>query len=134
MVGTHLVKFPLRASSTSEARGLLASIILVAVVYGRGLGYGFVREGEEAFAAALGLTDLTGIWTGFLRNLSAVVADPTVFSTLWRPTVNLALLCAGWMGGGEAWAFRLVSLTALVVLAWAARRLVGRGMGRDLVL
>ena len=134
MVGTRLVKFPLRASSTSEARGLIASILLVAVVYGRGLGYGFVRDGEEAFAAALGLTDLTGVWTGFLRNLSAVVADSTVFSTLWRPTVNLAVLGAGWIGGGEAWAFRLVSLTALVVLGWAARRLVGRGMGRDLVL
>jgi len=48
--------------------------------------------------------------------------------------VNLTFLIAGWLGGGEAWAFRLIGLTTLVVLGWAARRLVGRGMGRDLVL
>ena len=37
----RLVKSPLRASSTSEARGLIASLVLVALLYGRGLGYGF---------------------------------------------------------------------------------------------
>ena len=76
----RLVKSPLRASSTSEARGLIASLLLVALLYGRGLGYGFVREGEEAFVSALGVTDLTGIWSGFFRNLAAIAADPAVFS------------------------------------------------------
>ena len=128
------MKCPLRASSTSEANGLIASLILVALLYWRGLTYGFVREGEKAFATALGVTDLTGVWTGFLSNLSAVASDPNVFSTLWRPTVNLAMLGAGWLGGGQPWAFRLVALTALVLMAWSARRMVGRGLGRDLVL
>ncbi len=130
----RLVKSPLRASSTSEARGLIASLLLVALLYGRGLGYGFVREGEEAFVSALGVTDLTGIWSGFFRNLAAIAADPAVFSPLWRPTVNLAMLTAGWMGGGQPWSFRLIALLALIILVWAARRLVARGMGRDLVL
>ena len=51
----RLVKSPLRASSTSEARGLIASLLLVALLYGRGLGHGFVREGEEAFVLEIHL-------------------------------------------------------------------------------
>ena len=130
----RLVRSLLRVSSTSEARGLIASFILVALMYGRSVRYGFVRDGEAAFASALGVTDLAGIWTGFLRNLSGLAADPEVFPLLWRPTVNLVLLLAGWLGAGEAWAFRLLALLCLGVLGWSARRLVGRGMGRDLVL
>jgi hypothetical protein len=108
--------------------------VLVAVFYGRSLGYGFVREGEAGVASTLGVTDLTGVWTGFLKNLASITADTDVFPQLWRPTVNLAYLCAGWLGEGQAWSFRLISLVALACLAWAARRLLARGVGRDLVL
>jgi hypothetical protein len=104
---------------------------MTALVYGRSLGYGFARTEEQKLADAVGRVDLAGIWNGLFLDLSRVAEG---LSGLWRPTVNLAYLIAGWIGGGEAWAFRLVSLVCLAVLVWAARRPLGKGKGRGLVL
>ena len=122
------------AWSISKTRGLLASALLVAVVYGRALGFGFVRDEDAMLAEAVGVVDGVGVWTGLMLDLSLLGDGAFGFSTLWRPTLNLSYLLAGWMGGGEAWAFRLMSMGVLVLIAWAARSMLGRSMGRDLVL
>ena len=115
-------------------RGLFASLILVALVYGRSLGFDFARTREERLAEAVGLVDLAGVWNGLFMDLSRLTDGIDGFTPLWRPTVNFAYLVAGWLGGGEAWGFRLVSMIALVVIGWRARVLVGRNRGRALVL
>jgi len=104
---------------------------MTALVYGRSLGYGFARTEDEKLAAAVGRVDLAGIWNGLFLDWSRVAEG---LSTLWRPTVNLAYLIAGWVGGGDPWAFRFVALACLVVLVWAARKPLGQRQGRDLVL
>jgi hypothetical protein len=123
-----------RVWSITKFRGLLASALLVAIGYGRALGFGFARSEDTKLADAVGLVDGVGVWHGLMLDLSRLGDGGLDFSPLWRPTVNLAYLIAGWIGGGEAWAFRLLSLAILVVMAWTARRMMGRSMGRDLVL
>jgi hypothetical protein len=115
-------------------RGLFASILLVALVYGRTLGFDFARTREERLAEAVGLVDLAGVWNGLFMDLSRLTDGIDGFAPLWRPTVNFAYLMAGWIGGGEAWGFRLVSMFVLVLIAWRARLMVGRNRGRALVL
>jgi hypothetical protein len=115
-------------------RGLFASIILVVLVYGRSLGFEFARSREERLAEAVGLVDLAGVWNGLFMDLSRLTDGIDGFAPLWRPSVNFAYLMAGWIGGGEAWGFRLVAMLALVVIGWRARLMVGRNKGRALVL
>jgi len=115
-------------------RGLFASIVLVALAYGRTLGFGFARSREERLAEAVGLIDLAGIWNGVFMDLSRLTDGVEGFSPLWRPTLNVAYLVAGWLSGGEAWGFRLVAMIVLVVIGWRARLMVGKKQGRDLVL
>jgi len=104
---------------------------MTALVYGRSLSYGFARFDEQELADAVGRVDLAGIWSGLFLDWSRVAEG---LSALWRPTVSLVYLVAGWLGGGAPWAFTLLSLVALVVLVWAARRPLGKRQGRDLVL
>jgi len=85
-------------------------------------------------AAALGAVDLAGIWNGLFLDLSLLTMGDGGFSPLWRPTVNIFYLIAGWLGEGEAWAFRLISITFLAIICWGSRRVVGQRMGRHLVL
>ena len=128
------VGFRSRASLITEVRGLLASFLLVALVYGRALGFGFARVEEAQLAEAVGVVDLAGIWNGIFMNLARVGDGDGGLSGLWRPSVNVAYLLAGWIGQGDAWAFRLLALASLVVLGWSSRKMLGRSRGRDLVL
>jgi hypothetical protein len=115
-------------------RSFFASIVLVFLIYGRALWYEFVRPAEAEMAKAVGLTDTVGVLHGLMLNLSRVSDDPTGFSALWRPTVNLVYLISGWLGGGAAWPFHLFSLLLLSLTAWRASRAVAPGAGRTLVL
>ena len=115
-------------------RRLFASIVLVFLIYGRALWYEFVRPAEGEMAKAVGLIDTVGIFNGLMINLSRVSDDPSGFSALWRPTVNLVYLLSGWLGGGAAWPFHLFALLMLSVLAWRASAAVSPGAGRTLVL
>jgi hypothetical protein len=108
--------------------------VLVALTYGRALGYGFPRSIDAKLAEAVSLVDGPSLFSGIMMDLSRLVDSDPGLSALWRPTVNLAYLFSGWLGEGDAWAFRLVSMTALVVIAASARHMVGRSRGRDLVL
>lgn len=115
-------------------KGLFASVILVALVYGQALGFDFARTREQRLGEAVGLVDLAGVWNGLFMDLSRLTDGLDGFAPLWRPTVNLAYLVAGWIGGGEAWGFRLVAMAVLVAIGWRARLMVGRNRGRALVL
>ena len=115
-------------------KGFLASLVLVAIVYGRTLGFGFARSREERLADAVGFVDLAAIWNGVFMDLSRLTEGVEGFSSLWRPTLNVLYLLAGWLSDGEAWGFRLISLLVLVAIAWRARLLLGKNQGRDLVL
>ena len=108
--------------------------MLVFLIYGRALWYEFVRPAEGEMAKAVGLIDTVGVFNGLMINLSRVSDDPSGFSALWRPTVNLVYLISGWLGGGAAWPFHLFALLMLAVLAWRASAVVSRGAGRTLVL
>ncbi len=123
-----------RALCITKVRGLISSVLIVALVYGRALKFGFTRFQEEKLAVAMGATDLAGVWNGLLLNLSHISPGESGFSPLWRPTVNVVYLFAGWLGEGEAWSFRLLSIFFLIGICWSARRMLGRRMGRDLVL
>ena len=115
-------------------RSFFASIVLVFLIYGRALWFGFVRPAEAEMAKAVGLVDTVGIFNGLMINLSRISDDPSGFSALWRPTVNLVYLVSGWVGDGAAWPFHLFALIALAVMAWRASVAVAPGAGRVLVL
>lgn len=122
--------FRSQASFITEFRGLCLCFVLTLLVYGRTLGFAFARTEELKLADALGRLDFAGVWRGLLFDPSVIDSQ---FSTLWRPVSNIGFLFSGWLGDGEPWAFRLVSIGLLAVLIWAARRTLGKRMGRDLV-
>ena len=122
--------FQSQVSFTTELRGFLLCTVLAILVYGRALPFEFARTEEVKLADALGRTDLASIWQGVLLDPSRVAVE---FSPLWRPVSNIVYVFGGWLGEGAPWAFRLISIVCLVVLTWAARRTIGRRLGRDLV-
>jgi len=103
---------------------LLGGAVLVLALFGSALLGGYVYDDVRLVLSNPRLTSWGGILEGFQAPFwSFDEPDPDNALGYWRPLTVVALALGRWLGGGEPWAFHVVSLACHLAATWIVARL-----------
>ncbi len=98
-------------------RWLVAALVLVGLVYGRAVGFGFVHDDRVLLEGSARLADLSSLPIALTRDLFWLGGGDVRPSPYWRPVVTASYYLDALVGGGAPWAFHLTNLGLLALLA-----------------
>ena len=98
-------------------------VLLVAALYGRSIGFGFVYDDRGLIELNQALGNWSTLWEALCHDLFHFSPQVRV-SPYWRPVVTLSYYVDHAIGGGAAWAFHATNVLAFGVLAGGLFRLL----------
>ena len=105
----------------------------MALIHGRSIGYGFVRDDHELIEQSARLHDLATLPTALTKDLFWLADGHVRPSPYWRPVTTLSYYANQGLGGGPL-LFHLTNLALLAIVAGLASRLVEGKLARLLVV